>query len=84
MEFSADTGSDDNVAEAVALKISLNAFVRSLPDEQRRVFIRRYWYLEEISVIASDLSMGESKVKSMLARIRKKLREHLNREGFNV
>ena len=84
LEFSADTGSDDNVAEAVALKISLNAFVRSLPDEQRRVFIRRYWYLEEISVIASDLSMGESKVKSMLARIRKKLREHLNREGFNV
>ncbi len=84
LDFSTDTQSDDNVAEAVALKISLNAFVGALPDEQRRVFIRRYWYLEEISAIASDLSMSESKVKSMLARIRKKLKEHLNRGGFYV
>ena len=84
LDFSADTQSDDNVAEAVALKISLNGFVRSLTEEQRRVFIKRYWYLEEISAIAAELSMSESKVKSMLARLRKKLKEKLNREGFYV
>lgn len=84
LDFSADTGSDDNVAEAVAMKISLNGFVRSLTEEQRRVFIKRYWYLEEISAIASELSMSESKVKSMLARLRKKLKEQLNREGFYI
>ena len=59
----------------------LNTFLRALPDTERRVFIRRYWYLEPVRDIARDFGFSSSKVKSMLARTRKKLKKILLSEG---
>ena len=74
----------DNDVRATELRDALNAFLRSLPDEPRRVFIRRYWHMSTISEIANDFSMSESKVKSMLMRTREKLKKYLMREGFCI
>jgi len=68
--------------ESVALTEVLNRFLRTLPDETRRIFIRRYWHMDSISELADRFSAGESKVKSILARTRKKLRIFLEEEGF--
>ena len=73
-----------DVADLVTLRDSLNSFLRSLPEETRSVFIRRYWHMSPISGIASDFSMSESKVKSMLKRTREKLKKYLTKEGFNL
>ena len=70
--------------ETIALKDALNRFVQSLPDTARRVFVRRYWYLESIADIASAFSMSESKVKSLLMRTRERLKKHLIKEGFDT
>ena len=75
-----DTSPD--LADQVALADALTRFLYTLPIIQRRVFIRRYWYLESIGEIASAFSMSESKVKSMLMRLRQKLKQHLTKEGF--
>ncbi len=77
-----DDGSDLN--ETIALRCAINGFLRSLPAESRRVFIRRYWHMYSISEIAKDFSMSESKVKSMLMRLREKLKKYLEQEGFSV
>ena len=77
-----DTGED--LADLIALRDSLNQFLHSLPLEARRVFIRRYWHMHSIGEIAADFSMSESKVKSLLMRTRKKLKQHLTEGGFSV
>lgn len=70
--------------DRVALETALNAFLRSLSPEMRRVFIRRYYRLTPVARIAKDLAISESKVKSILMRARSKLKEQLIKEGFEV
>lgn len=60
----------------------INTFVCSLPDTERRIFLRRYWYMDPISVISDNFGFSQSKVKSMLMRTRNKLREILEKEGY--
>ena len=59
-------------------------FLAQLPTTQRRVFLCRYWYFDSISAIATQFGFSESKVKSMLHRSRKRLRDLLNKEGFTI
>jgi len=60
----------------------VNAFVSELPEEERKVFVCRYWYLDSISDIAERFGFSESKVKTMLFRTREKLRTVLGKEGL--
>ncbi len=79
--------SEKTVEQTVDQKLlmqSISMFIKKLPSEQRIIFVRRYWYLESIEQISRKLGVGESKVKSILSRGRKKLREHLEKEGFAV
>ena len=73
-----------DMADQVALSEALTRFLYALPITQRRIFVRRYWYFESINEIASTFSISESKVKSMLMRLRKKLKQHLEQEGFEL
>lgn len=60
----------------------LSDFLRTLPQETRQVFVRRYWYADSVRDIAKRYQLGESKVKTMLFRTRNKLRDYLESEGI--
>lgn len=68
--------------ETAELSRAVNDFVMSLPLTERRVFVLRYWYLDPICEICDQFGFSQSKVKSMLHRIRHKLMLHLRKEGF--
>lgn len=57
-----------------------NSFLRSLPDIDRNIFIRRYWYMDGIKDIAERYGFSASKVKSNLFRSRRKLKKILEKE----
>ena len=57
-------------------------FLDALPVTERRVFLCRYWYVDSIDTIAKKFGFSRSKVKTMLHRIRAKLRKQLAEEGF--
>lgn len=59
-------------------------FVHGLPAEQKRLFIGRYYYFDSLKEVASYCGMREGKAKSMLFRIRCRLKEHLEKEGYTV
>lgn len=67
-----------------ALAKTISDFLRTLDEESRNMFIRRYWYSDPIKEIAKRYAVRESKVKSQLFRVRGRLREHLRKEGFSV
>lgn len=58
----------------------MNAFLRSLPDTERQIFLCRYWFLAPVAEIAERFGFSKSKTASMLHRTRKKLQQHLRKE----
>ena len=71
-------------AEAELLRQSIVRFVKTLPEDARTLFVGRYFYFDSLKETAAYSGMSESKAKSMLFRLRKKLREYLEKEGFIV
>lgn len=69
-------------ADVHLLAEAINKYLRTLPVEARDIFIGRYYYSDSIREVASYYRMSESKVKSMLYRIRIGLRAYLEEEGF--
>ena len=59
----------------------ISTFLRNLDLEKRMIFIRRYWYCEEIKQIAEEFGYSESKIKTSLFRIRANLKAYLEKEG---
>lgn len=60
---------------------ALNRFLRSLDEEKRFIFVRRYFYSDPIDAIAKRCRISEGKVKTVLFRTRNALREFLEKEG---
>ena len=72
----------EELLDAKALGEAVTAFLQTQPVLKRIIFVRRYWYLNSVPVIARHLSTSESKVKSTLYRMRQELREKLEKEGL--
>ena len=70
--------------DAQELGKSISGFLATLKEEQRSMFVRRYWFFDPISDIAKRYGYSESKVKSTLFRTREKLQTHLEKEGYSL
>ena len=68
---------------AQKLKEVLTLFLEMLPQRERCIFLRRYFYLESAKVIAKKYTMREHNVHVILSRTRQKLRVILEREGID-
>lgn len=60
----------------------INEFLAKLPERDRDVFLRRYFFAESTREIAERYGMREGNASVILTRVRKKLRKHLIREGY--
>lgn len=63
---------------------SINTFLHKLPKRERVIFVCRYFYIDPIPKIASDLNLSESNVYKILAKLRRELKEYLRGEGYNI
>lgn len=66
------------------LREMLNAFLHNLPQTDRNIFIRRYWFGETVPEIAKAFHQSESRVTGLLFRLRKKLKKYLEQEGMYI
>ena len=60
----------------------VNSFVKSLPQEKRILFVRRYFYTDSIKDLAEHMHVSESKIKTTLYRTRQDLKAYLQKEGY--
>ena len=70
--------------DAMALCEAINAFLATLSEEKRNIFMRRYWYMDSIAAISKRYGLSQCKVKSSLFRSRNQLREYLDKEGYDL
>ena len=74
----------DSKTDSIVLMDGINSFLGNLSEEQRILFVRRYWYFDPVSDLCSRFGWSQSKVKTTLFRLREKLRDHLRKEGFEL
>lgn len=79
-ECVADKSNMEKKLEDKEITALINQFLKELPETQRNIFICRYWYMDSILSIAKEFHFSESKVKSLLMRTRKKLKQRLTDE----
>ncbi len=70
--------------EEKELACILNRFFQTLKERERNVFLRRYFFLESTSAIAKQYKLSEANTLVILSRVRKKLKEHLQKEGYCI
>lgn len=82
LESCAGSGDAATEAELKELREAVARFVKTLPERERNVLIRRCFYTEPVEKIAERYGVSGSGVLSALSRARKKLRNYLVKEGF--
>ena len=78
---------DDRISQSVddeEISRAINDFLAKQKPIVRKIFVLKYVYFYTQKEIAEHFSFTEDKVNSMLCRTRKKLREHLVKEGIEV
>ena len=83
-DCTSNTPEPDEIIENKRLSESISAYLYSVSEVQRNIFICRYYYFDSVKDIAKYCNVTESNVKTTLHRLRNGLREYLLKEGFEV
>lgn len=62
----------------------ISAWLDSLESEDRRLFVRRYWYGDPVKKLAAERGKGANAISQRLLRLRKSLRIFLEAEGVEL
>lgn len=76
-----DARTVETALEGKELSRLIDAFLDTLDEESRNLFLRRYWFFDSVSQLSRSFGMSESKVKVKLFRIREKLKKYLEMEA---
>lgn len=74
----------DDALNRKELANTINVFFRTLSSRDRSIFLRRYFYVEDIGTIANAYAMKPSNVLRILSRTRAKLKTYLTQEEYDL
>lgn len=63
---------------------AVNDYLATLSVEKRVMFVRRYWYAEDVQSIAERMGTSENNISVSVRRIRNSLRGYLIERGFEL
>lgn len=72
------------LCEEEQLSAVIGQWLTGLSEEDRVVFLRRYWYGDPLEAIAKARGTGANHLAVRMHRLRKKLRDYLTEEGIAV
>ena len=71
-------------SEGKEITAAINRWLGTLKKEERIFFIRRYWYGDSVSELSEKMNIPPKKLSSKMFRLRKNLKEYLEKEGIFV
>lgn len=74
----------DDAMDELVLRDAINAFLRAQPEQKRTIFIRRYWAMESVNDVARALGLRRGQTATILYRMRRELKEYLEKEGITL
>lgn len=75
-------GSPSAVYELKELTRAIEAFLDTLSSDDRKLFVRRYWFAYSVKDIAANMRQSPHRVTVRLSRIRARLQKYLMKEGL--
>ena len=72
----------EETVDAIWLGRAINRYLGTLNSTNRSIFLRRYWYGDDVKTIARDLELRANTVTVRLSRMRSALRDYLEKEGY--
>ena len=76
---------DDSLEETVDARLlgqAINRFLDTLSQKDRVLFVRRYWFGDDMDALSKTLGLTPPNLFVRLHRIRAKLKTYLKKEGF--
>lgn len=83
-EFVSDGSSVEKTAESREIIAEINRFLETLPEKNRRAFVLRFVCCESVRDIARSMGLSANNVSVIINRTKKQLRQHLEKEGYNL
>ncbi len=74
----------DEAMEGRELTELLERWLEGLEQDDRVLFLRRYWYGAEVKTLARRRGMGANQMAKRLMKLRKDLKQELENEGYTV
>lgn len=68
--------------EAAELVRAIDRWLGALPTDDRILFLRRYWFGDEVKELAKESETAPNKLTSRLYRLRQSLKKTLEQEGI--
>ncbi len=80
------SGGGDPVDEVTAAELSaaISRFLKTLPERDACIMVRRYFYTESVKDIAEKYGMSANSVSVTLNRGRAKMKDYLEKEGYSL
>jgi len=81
--ISSGSGTEQDV-DAELLADAINRFLHTLSADARPLFIGRYYFFDTVKDVAAYCGVAEGTAKSSLHRTRRRLKEFLQKEGYDL
>ena len=78
-----DTRVEEQMDEKV-LAGMIADFLRTQTPAARGAFVRRYWYADPIAQIAARYGLSETNARTILSRLRSRLKQYLQEQGVEL
>ena len=79
--------SDGGLSEGIELaelQGAINRFLGKIPERDRKIFVMRYFFAEDIEKIAAAHTLSRNTTVKILSRTRDKLKKFLKEEGYFI
>lgn len=77
-------GGVEHTVEVQELGESISNWLERLPEEDRILFIRRYWYGDAVKELAAEKKCTENQMAQRMYRLRGQLKMYLESEGVTL
>ena len=79
--------SDESLAalnEDEGIVDAINRFLKTLDQENRILFVRRYYYMDSNEMLAKTFGINDNTIRQRLFRMRENLKKFLEKEGIGL
>ncbi len=83
-EIVSDNTTVEQAAENAEILESINRFLEALPENYRKIFVLRFVCCESVKDIAKRFGIKENNASVILNRVKKQLKKHLDKEGYEL
>lgn len=79
-----DSNDVEKIIEQMELSRLLEQWLDALPEEDRILFVRRYWYGDALKALAKEYHRTQNQMAQQMLRLRKNLKAFLEQEGVTL